>query len=98
MLKGTSLENTSHTGGIIASNYIGIEPCPNKWTSDLDEPWDCAYFEISSEEGLPFDGGWWFATSWGASLFQIDNGPLASEYVWSLAKSEWDSRICRSNN
>ena len=97
MLKGTYLENTSHTGGNITSNYIGIEPCPNKWTSDLDEPWDCAYFEITSDEGLPFDGGWWFATSWGASLFQIDNGPLASEHIWSLAKSEWDSEFVEAS-
>ena len=91
MLKGSSLDSSSHTGGTITSNYVGIEPCPNKWTSDLDEPWNCAYFEISSDEGFPFDGAWWFATSWGASLFQIDNGPLASEHTWSLSKSEWDS-------
>ena len=29
----------------------------------------------------------------GASLFQIDNGPLSAEYTWSLAKSEWDSEL-----
>ena len=57
--------------------------------------WICPFerLEITSDEGLPFDGGWWFATSWGASLFQIDNGPLASEHIWSLAKSEWDSEF-----
>ena len=93
MLKGTTLESATNSGGTVSSNYIGIEPCPNKWTAELDEPWNCAYFEISSDEGLPFDGGWWFATSWGTSLFQIDNGPLSAEYTWSLAKSEWESEF-----
>ena len=38
--------NATNTGGIVSSNYIGIEPCPHKWTAESLTNWILHILEL----------------------------------------------------
>lgn len=88
MAPGDIVESTVN-GVNITSTLIGVEECPNDWATG--QVWECLHFTISAAQentGFPFLGDYWLANDWGASRFQVTEGPWASDSEWVLLGAE----------
>lgn len=88
MAPGDVVES-SVNGVNISSTLVGNETCPNNWSTGQD--WDCLHFTITADQegsGFPFLGDYWLAVDWGASRFQVTEGPWAQSAEWVLLGAE----------
>lgn len=94
MIGGDTVE-TQTNGMNFASTLVGLESCPNLWTT---EEWECLHMSLDDGDGddmagPPFAGDWWIAGSWGASRFQ----PTGWNADWVLTNAYFcdpDSQNC----
>ena len=88
MVSGDTVETTSN-GATFTSTMLGLEPCPNNWSSD---DWECLYFSLEvdqAEHNFPFIGEYWMANGWGASRFNVATGAWGSGADWVLIGATW---------
>jgi hypothetical protein len=82
---------TSTNGATFTSTFIGLEMCPNNWTTD---EWECLHFVVTvdqAEHNYPFVGEYWLANGWGASRFLAEKGSWASAAEWVLIGATWEN-------
>ncbi len=77
-------EVVTETNGLtFTGTLVGVEECPNHWTSD----WECLHMSLTVEGGdpPPFVGEYWITTGWGTSWFR----PEGYDDNWVLDYAEW---------
>ena len=68
----------SVTTGAFTSTFVGLETCSIHWVPD---PWECVHMRIEGDGSAPFEGDWWMASTWGASIML----PAGEDVPWVLA-------------
>ena len=90
MVSGASV-STSTAGKTYTGTFVGIEDCPNYWTTDV---WECAHLILDDGDdddsnNAPFVGEMWMANNWGASRFT----GAGYDTDWVLKKATWSEDL-----
>jgi hypothetical protein len=87
---GGDFIDTQTNGATFTSTMLGLEPCPNNWSSD---EWECLHFNLTvdqADHSFPFIGDYWMANGWGASRLNIPSGAWGSTEDWILIGADWE--------
>ena len=89
MVGGDTIE-TQTDGVTFTTTMLGLEPCPNNWTTD---DWECLHFTLEvdqADHNFPFVGDYWMANGWGASRFNTPTGAWGAAEDWILIGADWE--------